>query len=63
MLNKRQFTALAVTGVVVGAAACSPTVKIAFDKPLEINANLNANVYIKLDEELQKLLQQNPNLF
>lgn len=63
MLDKRQFTILALTGAVAGVAACSPTVKVAFDKPLEINANLNANIHIKLDAELQKLLQQNPNLF
>lgn len=63
MLDKRQFTILALSGAVAGVSACAPTVKVAFDKPLEINANLNANIHIKLDEELQKLLQQNPNLF
>ncbi len=63
MLDKRQFTLFALTGAMVGAAACTPTVRIAFDKPLEINANLKADIVIKLDEELKKLFQENPNLF
>ena len=61
MLQRRQFAVLALAGTVAGVASCAPTVKVAFDKPLVIEANLNVN--IKLDEELQKLLQQNPNLF
>lgn len=62
-MDKRQLTVLALSGALLGVAACAPTLKIDFAKPLEINANLNANIYLKLDEELQKLFQQNPNLF
>lgn len=63
MISKRQITAIALIGAATGAVACAPTVKIDFAKPLEINANLRADVYIKLDEELKRLFQENPNLF
>jgi hypothetical protein len=31
--------------------------------PITINANLTADVRIRLDKEVQSLIQQNPNLF
>lgn len=45
-----------------GLAACTPTIRLEV-APIQINATLDANVRIKLDKELQDLLQQNPNLF
>lgn len=50
---------LAVTG---GSAACTPTVHLKVD-PIQIYAKLDADVRIRLDEELRTLLQENPNLF
>jgi len=47
----------------LGGAACAPTVKVAFTEPLVINANLTADIRIRLDKELQDLLANNPNLF
>lgn len=46
----------------VGAAACTPTVRLQVD-PIQIYAKLDADVRIRLDEELRALLQENPNLF
>ncbi|WP_122465737.1 MULTISPECIES: YnbE family lipoprotein [Brevundimonas] len=46
----------------VGAAACTPTVRLQVD-PIQIYAKLDADVRVRLDEELRALLQENPNLF
>ena len=43
-------------------AACTPTVRLQVD-PIQIYAKLDADVRVRLDQELQQLLQQNPNLF
>ena len=42
--------------------ACVPTVHVKVD-PITINAKLDADVRIRLDKEVQTLIQQNPNLF
>jgi hypothetical protein len=42
--------------------ACAPTVHVKVD-PITINAKLDADVRIRLDKEVQSLIQQNPNLF
>ena len=61
MISKRQ---IALLGLAAGiAAACAPTVNIKFSEPLQIYAKLDADVRIRLDRELQQLLQENPNLF
>ena len=36
---------------------------IKFSEPLQIYAKLDADIRIKLDQELQNLLRENPNLF
>jgi hypothetical protein len=47
----------------VGAlAACTPTVRVKVD-PINIYAKLDADVRVRLDKEVQSLIQQNPNLF
>jgi hypothetical protein len=46
----------------LAVAACAPTVHIKVD-PITINAKLDADVRIRLDKEVQTLIQQNPNLF
>ena len=46
----------------VALSACAPTVHVKVD-PITINAKLDADVRIRLDKEVQTLIQQNPNLF
>ncbi len=63
MITKRTFAALALGGLTAaGASACTPTVRLEV-APITINATLSADVRIRLDKELQTLLQENPNLF
>ena len=65
MIGKRK-TRLAALALIVavtgGAAACAPTVRIEV-APIQIYAKLDADVRVRLDRELQQLLQENPNLF
>lgn len=62
-MNKRRFLALAAAGGASAlAAACTPTVHLKVD-PIQIYAKLDADVRIKLDEDVKRLIQQNPNLF
>jgi hypothetical protein len=49
--------ALIVTGV-----ACTPTVRVQVD-PITIYAKLDADVRIRLDQEVRDLIAQNPDLF
>ncbi len=42
--------------------ACAPTLKVQV-APISIYAKLDADVRIKLDKEVQDLIQQNPNIF
>lgn len=51
---------LAAAGALV--AACTPTVRLQVD-PIQIYARLDADVRVRLDQELQQLLRENPNLF
>jgi hypothetical protein len=48
------------------AAACTPTVKVeAPDKPIVINLNvkIEQEVRVKVDRDVDTLLQNNPDLF
>jgi hypothetical protein len=42
--------------------ACTPTVRVEV-APITIYAKLDANVRVKLDEDVKALIQKNPNLF
>jgi hypothetical protein len=42
--------------------ACSPTVRVEV-APINIYAKLDADVRVRLDREVQTLIQQNPALF
>ena len=42
--------------------ACTPTIRVKVD-PINIYAKLDADVRVRLDKEVQTLIQQNPNLF
>ena len=68
-LHTRQTRVL--TGLIGGLAAailaaCTPTVKVeAPDKPIVINLNvkIEQEVRVKVDRDVDTLLQDNPNLF
>lgn len=53
---------LAAVALAAGLSACAPTIKLEV-APIQIYAKLDADVRIKLDQELQDLLRENPNLF
>ena len=42
--------------------ACAPTIRVQV-APINIYAKLDADVRVRLDQEVQSLIQQNPNLF
>lgn len=52
----------ALGAVAVMGSACTPTVRLQVD-PIQIYAKLDADVRVRLDQELQELLRENPNLF
>jgi len=61
MMSKRKIAAvLGVAGLMV--SACAPTIRLQVD-PIQIYAKLDADVRVRLDQELRDLLQENPNLF
>ena len=63
MTRNQTRKAVALLGfLAVGAAACTPTVRLQVD-PIQIYAKLDADVRVRLDKELQDLLVENPNLF
>ena len=65
MIGKRKtnLAGLAlIVAVTSSAAACAPTVRVEV-APIQIYAKLDADVRVRLDRELQQLLQENPNLF
>ena len=63
MSLKRPILVLAGLAVLAGSgAACAPTIKLEV-APIEIYAKLDADVRIRLDEEVKNLIEQNPELF
>lgn len=59
----RSLAALgALVTLTAGLSACSPTVHVDV-KPITIYAKLDADVRLRLDEEVKALIQKNPNLF
>jgi hypothetical protein len=48
--------------LVLSLAACAPTVRVEV-APINIYAKLDADVRVRLDREVQTLIQQNPALF
>ena len=47
---------------VLSLAACAPTVRVEV-APITIYAKLDADVRLRLDEDVKALIQSNPNLF
>ena len=62
MARRLALVGLAATMLGGTLAACTPTIRLQVD-PIQIYAKLDADVRIKLDQELQDLLRENPNLF
>ncbi|MBW8733474.1 MAG: YnbE family lipoprotein [Asticcacaulis sp.] len=56
---KQALTAIA---VVLGLAACTPSVNVNVNLA-PIYAKLDVNVKVQLDQDVKALVQQNPNLF
>jgi len=54
--------AIAANAVVLAAVACAPTVHVKVE-PITIYAKLDADVRLRLDEDVRALIQQNPNIF
>jgi hypothetical protein len=65
-INARPSIAIAAGGIALCAAllsaGCTPTVRVEV-APINIYARLDADVRVRLDQEVQSLIQQNPNLF
>jgi len=62
MTRRALGAGLALVGTGLGLAACAPTLTLDV-KPITIYAKLDADVRIRLDEDVKALIQQNPNLF
>jgi hypothetical protein len=61
-LRSLAFCGLAIAVSAPLIVACTPTVRVEV-APINIYAQLNADVRVRLDQEVQTLIQQNPNLF
>ena len=62
MIHKRQLAGLGFGAVVVALAACAPTIRLEV-APIQIYAKLDADVRLRLDDDVKALIKQNPNLF
>ena len=64
MILKKQIFLIAalVTTLAVTAGACTPTIRVEV-APINIYAKLDADVRLRLDEDVKALIQKNPNLF
>lgn len=62
-LTRRSLGAgLAMGGLGVALAGCTHTIKLEV-QPITIYAKLDADVRVRLDDDVKALIQQNPNLF
>ena len=64
--NAKRLIAIAASAFALcaglSAAGCTPTVRVEV-APINIYARLDADVRVRLDQEVQTLIQKNPNLF
>ena len=58
---RRLPAAFCVIGL-LAVVACTPTVRVEV-APINIYAKLDADVRLRLDEDVKALIQKNPNLF
>jgi hypothetical protein len=63
--GKHRCGAIVVVWLLVLAAGCTPTVKVATDEPITINLNVNIQheIRIKVDRELDDLFSEDSDLF
>jgi hypothetical protein len=57
----RSLAMLGATGL-LALGACAPTIHVDV-KPITIYAKLDADVRLRLDDDVKALIQKNPNLF
>jgi hypothetical protein len=63
MKRHTPYSTLAVFAMAcVMTIGCTPTVRVEV-APINIYARLDADVRVRLDQEVQTLIQDNPNLF
>ncbi len=62
MIHRRLALAALAGLSFTGLAACTPTVRVEV-APITIYAKLDADVRLRLDEDVKALIQKNPNLF
>jgi hypothetical protein len=64
MVMTRRWVVSAATGALalLNLAACAPTIDVKVE-PISIYAKLDADIRIRLDQEVQSAIKQNPNLF
>ena len=62
---KHWIISLAAGLMLMGVAACMPTVKVATDEPITINLNVNIKheILVKVDKELDDLFSEDSDLF
>ncbi|MEE8288537.1 MAG: YnbE family lipoprotein [Nitrosomonadaceae bacterium] len=66
MCRNYHINFVSVVAVLMLMTACTPTVKIEAPKePITINLNikLDADIYVKLEEQAKKDIESNPDLF
>ena len=61
-LRSLTLCTLAIVASTPFIGGCTPTVRVEV-APINIYARLDADVRVRLDQEVQTLIQQNPNLF
>ena len=62
-MNAREAKIILAAGFAsTSLGACAPTIHVKVD-PITIYAKLDADVRVRLDKEVDTLIQQNPNLF
>jgi len=62
---RRGALAAAVMATAIGAAACTPTIQLAADKPITINLNvkIDQEIRYRIDKDLEDAIAANPDLF
>ncbi len=66
MCRNYHINFVSVVAVLMLMTACTPTVKVeAPSEPITINLNikLDADIYVKLEEQAKKDIESNPDLF
>lgn len=61
MILRRALIAAGALGL-AGLGACTPTIRVAVE-PITIYAKLDADVRLRLDEDVKALIRKNPTLF